>query len=88
MKFDSGGGLEVNASPGKTISITKNDATEYDPPLLGFRVGTTAGDVAVTDLYGNVVTIPSVQVGEKIAGGFTKIMSTNTTAVGITGWSR
>lgn len=78
----------VNASPKKTVSVTPSDTTTYNPPLMGFRVGTAAGDVAVVDGYGNTVVIPSVQVGETIAGEYSKIRATSTTATGITGWSR
>lgn len=68
--------------------ITPSDSTVYPVPIVGLRVGTTAGDVAVVyadDDLADVVTIPNVQVGETIPGVFKKVMSTGTDAVGITG---
>lgn len=73
--------------PGQTQTITKSDSTTYDPPLYALRVGTTAGDIAVVYRDGTTDTIPNVQVGETIpCGPIKKVMSTSTTAVGITGF--
>lgn len=78
--------LHVDASP-KLVEITLSDATVYDPPLLGIRVGTTAGAVKVVS-GGADVTIPAVDVGETIVGQITKVYNTGTAAVGLTGWQR
>jgi len=72
--------------PSRLVAVTKSDATVYDPCLRAFRVGTTAGDVAVVDAAGNTVTIPGVQVGETVVAHVQKILSTGTTAAGITGF--
>ncbi len=63
-------------------NVTKSDSAAN--PGFGFRVGTTAGDVAIITGAGRTITIPAVQVGETIAVVFSKILSTGTTAVGIT----
>lgn len=74
----------VNLSP-PVVSVTPSDSTTYDPPLVGIRVGTTAGDIKVRS-NGQDVVLTGVQVGEQIAGSFNKVYNTDTTAVGITGW--
>lgn len=68
----------------KTQNITASDVTVYDPVIKAFRVGSTAGDVAVVDFEDNTVTIPNVQVGERIDGLYKQILATGTTATGIT----
>jgi hypothetical protein len=80
------GAALVDASP-NIVAITASDVTTYDPPLLGIRVGTTAGNVKVVS-DGITVTITGVQIGETIPGSITKVFSTDTTAAGITGWQR
>ena len=69
-------------------TITPSDATVYNPPIMGFRVGGTAGDVAVVfadDELTDIVIIPSVQIGEKLPYCVKQIRSTGTSATGITG---
>lgn len=73
--------LEVEASP-FIIDITPSDATIYDPPLLGVRVG-VGGDVVV-DSGGNVVTLAGATPGEQIPGTITRVMVATTATV--TGW--
>ena len=73
----------INQSP-NVISVTASNATVYNPPLVGIRVGTTAGNINVRSGGADVV-ITGVQVGETIYGSFNKVYSTSTTAVGITG---
>lgn len=85
QKIEEGAG-HVNASP-NIVEVTPSDSTTYDPPLLGLRVGTTAGDIKLVS-NGNTVTVPSVQVGETIPGSITKVFATDTDADGITGWQR
>ena len=75
---------KLNSSP-PIKAITPSDATVYDPPLSGIRVGTTAGNVKVRS-GGADVTIVGVQVGETVPGEFNMVYSTGTTAVGINGW--
>jgi len=78
----------VDLSP-KLLSITKSDTTLYNPPLTGIVITTTAGDVKVLS-GGNVITIPEacLTVGVPFPGSFSRIYSTDTTAVGILGWQR
>ena len=51
----------------------------------GLRVGGSAGNVTIIDGMGQTVTIPNVQVGEKIDVFVTHVLSNGTTATGITG---
>jgi hypothetical protein len=76
----------INQSP-NAIEVTPSDTVVYQPPLVGLRVGTTAGDVVVMS-GGQLVTIPDVQIGETIHMSINKVMAT-TAAVGLTGfqWS-
>ena len=67
------------------VEVTPDDDTVYSPPLVGLRVGTTAGDIVVSSA-GQQVTIIGVQVGETVPGVFNKILATGTTAVGINAW--
>ena len=64
--------------------VTPADA-DLPVRLRGFRVGTTAGAVSVTDGRGVTTVIPSVQVGETVLGQVVRINATGTTAAGITG---
>lgn len=70
--------------PENGFTITPNDDTVIN--INAFRVGTTAGDVAVRTAAGQSIVIPNVQIGERIDLAIVKILSTNTTAVGITGF--
>lgn len=67
------------------VEVTPSDSTAYSPPLLGVRVGTTAGAIKVTS-DGVDVEIFNVQVGETVPGQITKVYNTSTTAVGLNGW--
>ena len=80
------GSAHVDASP-YLVSVSPSDVTTYDPALLGIRVGTSAGAIKVRS-NGIDVTIPNVQTGEIIPGNIDMVYSTDTTAVGITGWYR
>lgn len=74
----------VNQSP-PIIEVTPSDSTVYDPPLVGLRVGTTAGDIVVVSA-GRTVTLFDVQIGETVPGSFNKVLSTGTGAAGINGY--
>lgn len=80
----TGSAADVAASP-YPIEITPSDSTTYDPPLLGLRVGTTAGDISVVS-NGSTVVIPAWQLYESLNMTVTKVNATGTTAVGITGF--
>ena len=74
------------APASEVFDITKSDTTTYNPPLRGLRVG-TAGDVAVkTPGQHDPVTIPDVLAGETLPIKIEKVMSTNTSASGLTGY--
>jgi hypothetical protein len=70
-------------NPKGWMAITPSDSTTLT--LVGFRVYTTAGNVAVQNSDGTTYTIPACQLYEQIPGRFTKILATGTTAVGISG---
>jgi hypothetical protein len=59
-------------------ALTKSDDTTYEG-IRGLYIG-GAGDVAVADLEGTVVTFKAVPVGTFMPIAVTKLMSTNTTA--------
>ena len=65
-------------------NFTPSDVAPLPSTIVAFRVGTTAGDVEVTDEDGETTIIPNVQIGEMIPGKFTHILDANTTAAGIT----
>lgn len=73
----------INNSP-YIVPITPSDTTVFNPPLMGIRVGTTAGTVVVKS-NGQTVTIPNVLAGETIYGTINQVMAAST-AVGITGY--
>lgn len=75
---------KIDQSP-QLVAITPSNATVYDPPLVGLRVGTTAGDINVRS-GGQDVVLVGVQVGETVWGKFNKVYSTSTAAVGINGY--
>lgn len=75
---------KINHSP-SLIAVTKSDVTVYNPPLVGIRVGTTAGDVKVRS-GGKDVVLHGVQAGETVYGSFNKVYSSDTNAVGINGY--
>ena len=75
---------KINHSP-NLIAVTKSDTTVYDPPLIGIRVGTTAGDIKVRSGSDDVILV-GVQVGETVYGSFNMVYSTDTTAVGMNGY--
>jgi len=74
--------MHADAIPALT-AVTKSDATEYTPPLIGLRVG-TAGDVKIVS-DGETLTIVGVLAGETITGSITKVFSTGTSADDFTG---
>lgn len=67
------------------VTVTKSDATVYNPPLRMLWVGGT-GDVAVTMIGDTTaVTLAAVPAGTMLNVCVTKVMATNTTATLITG---
>jgi hypothetical protein len=81
LNVDAGGGPQ-----GGCATITKSDATVYDPPLRFFNVA-VAG--AVTFVYADGTTgAPYLTAGPIYSvGRVTKVMSTGTAATGLTGWT-
>jgi len=75
---------KIDQSP-NVIAVTPSDSTVYDPPLVGLRVGTTAGNITVRS-GGQDVIIVAAQVGENINCKVNKVYSTGTAAVGINGF--
>ena len=75
---------KINHSP-QLIAITKSDTTVYDPPLVGIRVGTTAGNIKVRS-GGEDVILAGVQVGETVYGSFNMVYSADTAAIGMNGY--
>lgn len=61
-----------------------SDTTTYEPPLMGFYVGST-GDVEIVDGKGVTLLFAGVPTGAKIDIECKKIMATNTTASQIIG---
>jgi hypothetical protein len=88
--------MTTSAGPGTIAShpnsaewaaaVTPSDSATF-PPTRGLRVG-TAGDVTVLmsgdGASGTPVLIPAVLAGELLPIRVTKVMSTGTTASGIT----
>jgi hypothetical protein len=79
--------IHVNASP-PIILVTKSDATVYNPPLVGLRLGDAAAAAITVVSNGVSVLISGIQPGDTVPGSFEKVMSTGTTAVLINGWQR
>jgi len=81
LNVDAGGGPQGGCS-----TITKSDATVYDPPIRFLNVA-VAG--AVTFVYADDTTgAPYLTAGPIYSvGRVTKVMSTGTAATGLTGWT-
>jgi len=75
---------KIDQSP-QIIAVTPSDVTVYDPPLVGLRVGTTAGDITVRS-GGIDVVIDNVNAGETVWCKVNMVYSTGTAAVGINGF--
>jgi hypothetical protein len=67
------------------VAVTKSDATN-DPsgPFVGFYVG-GSGDVKVTTLRGQNITLPAVQGGMVIHLAILRVWNSTTSATGIIG---
>lgn len=75
---------KIDQSP-QLVAVTPSNTTVYNPPLVGIRVGTTAGNINVRSGDEDVI-IFGVQTGETVWGKFNKVYSTSTAAVGINGY--
>lgn len=80
-------GKPLSGSPSDLFlrEVVPSDEIVYDPPLRGFRVGGSAGNVTVVS-DGGIVTIASMQIGESIGCNITQILATGTAATGIVAW--
>lgn len=68
------------------VSVTKSDATVYNPPLRSLYVG-SGGDVAILAVDDtDPVTVPSVPSGSVLNIAIKKVMATNTTASAMVGY--
>ena len=84
VETEATGGASHAVVGANVIDITPSDVTVYDPPLIGLRVGTLAGNISVVS-DGDTVVIPSWQLYEALQMNITKVLAA-TTATGITGW--
>jgi hypothetical protein len=66
------------------VAVTKSDETVYEPMLRALYVG-TAGNVAITDLYGTAVTYKNVPAGTFLPIVAKQVLSTGTTASDLVG---
>jgi len=75
----------TSGPPRKWVAVTFDTAPSVggqDHVFRGiFNGATSAKDIAVTNLDGSTVTIPSVPAGHIIPGFFLKVNTTNTTAL-------
>lgn len=75
-------GLE--SPPSRAFAITPKDAVDLAQPIRGLMVA-GAGDVALTTLAGDVVTLPALQPGVQYAILASRVQATGTTATGLVG---
>jgi hypothetical protein len=75
--------MAYNATQIPTGMYTATPSDTVAQPGFGFRVYTTAGDVAFIGENGVSAIAHNVQVGETVTVCFSKILSQGTTAVGI-----
>lgn len=67
------------------FAVTPDDNTDLSQPIRGITIGTSAGVVVYINWDGVTCTTGSLPIGTY--GLFaTRILSTGTTATGITGW--
>lgn len=69
--------------PSKWKDVTPSDTAFHN--IIGFRVGTAAGNVTVEYADGTSFTHKNVQVGEKLESPCVRVKATGTTATGIEG---
>ena len=72
----------INKSP-NLITVTPSDSTVYTPALIAVRA-TVAGNLTV--FSGGQSVVIAIAANETIYGSINKVMSTGTTATGITGF--
>ena len=65
------------------VAITPSDVTTYSQGVQVYVGG--AGNVAIADMAGNVVTFTAPPVGSMLPVRATKVMATNTTATLLVG---
>ena len=75
-------GLE--SPPSRAFAITPDDGADLAQPIRGLMVA-DAGDVALTTLAGDVVTLPALQPGVQYAVLASRVQATGTTATGLVG---
>lgn len=69
----------------RAAAITPNNTTVYDTPVVVY-VG-SAGDIAVTDVYGTQVTFTAFPAGQILPLYVLSVKTTGTTASGLIGLS-
>jgi hypothetical protein len=79
----SGYGELIRVEPYQAFAaVTPSDVTVFAPPFVGLLIG-VAGNVAITDMVGNITTLTGLQAGLIYPIKGTKVMATNTTATNI-----
>jgi len=68
----------------RMATLTKSDATVYDPPIMLLRCQAASG-VTVVDIHGNSVAFTAI-AGEMIPGPIAQLMETGTAGTVFTGW--
>lgn len=84
VPHNDGDSLGWNAFYVRGFDVTPNDGADLATVSRGLRVG-TAGDVKVTTVAGDVLTLKNVQVGEIVPYFVKRVWATGTTATFITG---
>jgi hypothetical protein len=68
----------------KLVTVTKSDATLYNPPLRALYVG-VSGNVAIVDKAGSTIVLVSLAAGVFHPVCAVQVLATNTTATNIVG---
>lgn len=83
--FDSNGG-NLSGFARSMVSITPDDATDLANVLIGIICKGTAGNVKITTVAGDTVTVP-ISADEILPVGITRVWSTDTTATTLWGFT-